>query len=57
MSFTVLYAVLAVLVLFVVFGVTYKLKGWKIAFLATGAALALSVVFLVLFIYTITGAM
>jgi hypothetical protein len=54
MSFTVLYAVLTLLALIVVFGVTYKLKGWRIAFLATGLAFVLSALFLVALIYVIT---
>jgi hypothetical protein len=54
MSFTSLYAVLTLLALIVVFGVTYKIKGWKVAFLATGLALMLSTLFLVALIYVIT---
>jgi hypothetical protein len=54
MSFTVLYAVLTLLALLVIFGVTYKLKGWKIAFLATGLAFVLSAVLLMGLIYVIT---
>jgi hypothetical protein len=54
MSFTVLYAMLTLLALIVVFGVTYKLRGWRLAFLATGLAFALSALFLVALIYMIT---
>jgi hypothetical protein len=54
MSFTVLYAVITLLALFIVFGVTYKIKGWKIAFLATGLAFVLSAVLLMGLIYIIT---
>jgi hypothetical protein len=54
MSFTVLYAVFTLLALLVVFGVTYKIKGWKIAFLATGLAFILSALFLVALIFVIT---
>jgi hypothetical protein len=54
MSFTGLYAVLTLLVLIVVFGVTYRIKGWKVAFLATGLAFILSAFFLVALIYLIT---
>ena len=54
MSFTVLYAVLTLLVLIVIFGVTYKIKGWKIAFLATGLAFIFSVLVLVALVYVIT---
>jgi hypothetical protein len=54
MSFTVLYAVLTLLVLIVIFGVTYKIKGWKVAVLATGLAFILSALLLVALIYIIT---
>ena len=54
MSFTGLYAMLTLLALIVVFGVTYKIKGWKVAFLATGLAFILSALFLVALIYVIT---
>jgi hypothetical protein len=54
MSFTILYAVLTLLALIVIFGVTYKIKGWKVAFLATGLAFILSALFLVALIYVIT---
>ena len=54
MSFTILYAMLTLLALIVIFGVTYKIKGWKIAFLATGLAFVLSALLLVALIYVIT---
>jgi hypothetical protein len=54
MSFTVLYAVLTLLALIVIFGVTYKIKGWKIALLATGLAFVLSVLLLMRLIFVIT---
>ena len=54
MSFTVLYAVLTLLALIAIFGVTYTLKGWKIALLATGLALILSILLLMVLIYVIT---
>jgi hypothetical protein len=54
MSFTVLYAVLTLLALIVIFGVTYKLKGWKVAFLATGLAFLLSALLLSVLIFVIT---
>ncbi len=57
MAFTILYAVLTLLVLIVVFGFTYKIKGLKTAFLATGIAFALFAVLLVATIYAITSAM
>jgi hypothetical protein len=54
MSFTVVYAVLTLLVLIVVFGVTYKIKGWKVALLVTGLAFVLSILLLMGLIYAIT---
>jgi ABC-type uncharacterized transport system permease subunit len=54
MSFTVLYAVLTLLALIVIFGVTYKIKGWKIALLVTGLAFVLSVLLLMVLIFVIT---
>jgi ABC-type uncharacterized transport system permease subunit len=57
MSFTVLYAVLTLLALVVIFGVTYKLKGWKLALLATGLAFVLSALLLTGLIYVITRSM
>lgn len=57
MSFTVLYAVLTLLALIVIFGVTYKIKGWKTALLATGLAFVLSVLLLMALIFVITGNM
>lgn len=54
MSFTALYAVLTLLLLILVFVITYKIKGWKIAVLATVLALGLSFVFLMALIYMIT---
>lgn len=57
MSFTVLYAVFTLLVLVVIFGLTYKRKGLRIAFLATGITFVLSALFLVVLIYGITGMM
>jgi len=57
MSFTILYAAFSFLVLAVIFGVTYKIKGLKTAFLATGVAFFVSAVALVAIIYAITIAM
>jgi hypothetical protein len=54
MSFTILYAALTLLALIVIFGVVYKIKGWKIAFLATGLAFVFSVLLLMGLIYFIT---
>jgi len=54
MSFTFLYAVLTLLTLFIIFGITYKIKGWKVAFLATGLAFVLLALLLIALIYIIT---
>lgn len=54
MSFTLLYAVLTLLTLFIIFGITYKIKGWKVAFLATGLAFVLLALLLIALIYIIT---
>lgn len=54
MSFTILYAVLTLLALILVFVITYKIKGWKIAILATVLAMGLAFVFLIALIYMIT---
>ena len=54
MSFTGLYTLLTLLALIVIFGVTYKIKGWKVAFLTTGLAFILSALFLVALINVIT---
>jgi pyrroline-5-carboxylate reductase len=54
MPFTILYAVLTLLALILVFGVTYKIKGWKIAILTTVIALGLAFVFLIALISMIT---
>jgi hypothetical protein len=54
MSFTVLYAVLTLLALIAIFGVTYKLKGWKLALLATEMAFLFSVLLLMGLIFIIT---
>ena len=57
LSLTVLYAVLTLLVLVVIFGVTYKIKGLPAALVATGVAFVLSVLVLVAFIFLITSTM
>ena len=57
MSFTGLYAMLTLLVLLMIFGITYKIKGWNVAFLATGLAFILSALLLVAVIYIITRSM
>ena len=50
MSFTAIFAVLAVLGLIIIFGLTYKMKGLKTAVIAAGIA---SIVLVVLFVATI----
>ena len=50
MSFTAIFAVLAVLGLIIIFGLTYKMKGLKTALIAAGTA---SIVLVVLFVATI----
>ncbi|MCC7118964.1 MAG: hypothetical protein IT310_10605 [Anaerolineales bacterium] len=57
MTFTILYFGFALLVLALVFGVTFKLKGWKIALAATGGTFVLFALGLVAAIYAITSAM
>ena len=57
MSFTVLFAVFALLVLIIIFGLTYKIKGLKTAFITTGTAFLLSAILLVVAIYVIVSAM
>lgn len=57
MSFTILYAVLALFVLLIIFGVTYKIKGFLTAFIATGVAFIILALVLVGVIYAITSAM
>jgi hypothetical protein len=56
-SFTILFAVLALLALIVIFGISYARKGWKVAFLATGIALVLLAGAYVVLVQAITGAM
>ncbi len=50
MPFTIILALLAFLGLAVVFGIVYKMKGMKIAFIITGIAL---VVFSILYLLTV----
>ena len=52
MSFTIVLAFLALLALAVVFGITYKVKGWKVAAIITGIAM---VIFSVLYVMVITA--
>ena len=57
MSFTVLLAVLAFPALLILFGVTYKIKGGKTAFIATGIAFAILAILFVATIYIIVSVM
>jgi hypothetical protein len=56
-SFTILYAAVVFCALILVFGVTYRFKGLKVAVLSTAAAFVASVVLLMAMIYAITFAM
>lgn len=57
MSFTVLYAAFALLALIVIFGLTYKIKGIRTAFMITGIAFIVFAILLVATIYAIIGIM
>lgn len=57
MAITGLLATLALLVLVVIFGVTYKGKGLKAAFIVTGVAFLISSVLYVAAIFAIVNAM
>lgn len=57
MSFTILYAALALLVLIVIFGLTYKIKGLKTAFAAASIAFVISAILFVAVIYAIASTM
>ena len=57
MSFTAIFAVLAVLGLIIILGLTYKMKGLRIAVIATGIAAIVLVVLFVATIYAITSVM
>ncbi|HEX5839958.1 MAG TPA: hypothetical protein VFY26_19130 [Anaerolineales bacterium] len=57
MSFTVLFAALAFLALVAIFGGTYALKGWKIAFIATGIAFVLLALLLAGLVFVIVNSM
>ena len=57
MSFTIILALFALLGLAVVFGVTYKIKGLKAAFIATGITLLVFSTLYVVIIYAIVNAM
>lgn len=57
MSFTVLFAALAFLVLIIIFGLTYKLKGLKTAFLAAGIAFIAFAILFVSILFVIANSM
>jgi hypothetical protein len=57
MSFTVLYALSALLLLVVIFGLTYKIKGLKTALITTAAAFIILAVTLIVMISVILGVM
>ncbi len=57
MSFTALFAVFALLALIVIFGLALKIKGWKVALLATGIAAVAAALLFIGIIYAITGSM
>ena len=57
MAITGLLATLALLVLAVIFGITYKGKGLKAAFIATGVAFIISSILYVAVIFAIVNAM
>ncbi len=57
MTFTIALAILALLGLGIVFGVAYKIKGLKIAFISSGIALVVFAILYMATIYTITSMM
>ena len=57
MPFTIIFLVLAFFALLVIFGVTYRLKGWKTAFLVTGVVLFLFAMLFVGMIFVIVNSM
>lgn len=57
MSLTAIFAVLAVLGLIIIFGLTYKMKGLKTAVIAAGIAYIVLVVLFVATIYAIASVM
>jgi hypothetical protein len=57
MPFTALFAVFALLALIVIFGLTLKIKGWRVALLATGIAAVVAALLFVGIIYAITSSM
>ena len=57
MSFTILFAVLALLVLMLVFGFTYAVKGWKTALVSAGMAFLILTGLFIAVVYAITSSM
>ncbi|HEU0296556.1 MAG TPA: hypothetical protein VFR47_27720 [Anaerolineales bacterium] len=57
MSFTTLFAAFGLLGLIIIFVAAYKLKGWKTAVPATGAAFVLFAALLIAMIYAIVNSM
>ncbi len=57
MGLTGLFAIFALLALVVIFGITYKVKGLKAAFIATGMAFVISSILYGAAIYAIVNAM
>ncbi len=57
MSFTIAVAILVLLGLGIVFGVAYRMKGFKFAFITSGIALVVFAILYVATIYAITSTM
>jgi hypothetical protein len=57
MSFTVLFVLFTLFLLVVVFGLAYKLKGLKVALIATSATFMVMAALFVAMIYAITSVM
>lgn len=57
MAFSIVLVILTLLGLGIVFGVAYKIKGLKFAFISSGIALVVFAVLYVTTIYTITSMM
>jgi hypothetical protein len=57
MSFTILFAIFALVVLIVVFGVAYKIKGWKAALIVTSIAFIVIATLFTGLIYVIVNSM
>lgn len=57
MPFTILYTMLALLTLIIIFGLTWKIKGLKVAIITTGIAFIIFAVLFGVTIYAITSVM